>query len=43
MAIRPYGRGTIGRVVKVNGKLTHKIIGKPFTAQGDRYAKLCKM
>ena len=33
----------IGRVVKVNGKLTHKIIGKPFTAQGDRYAKLCKM
>lgn len=33
----------IGRVVKVNGQLTHKIVGKPFTAQGDRYAKLCKM
>ena len=33
----------IGRVVKENGQLTHKVIGQPFTAQGDRYAKLCKM
>ena len=33
----------IGRVVKKNGQLTHEVIGKPFTAQGDRYAKLCKM
>ena len=33
----------IGQVVKSKKGLTHKIIGKPFTAQGDRYAKLCKM
>jgi branched-chain amino acid transport system substrate-binding protein len=33
----------IGQVVKTGGKLTHKIIGKPFTAQGDRYASQCKM
>ena len=33
----------IGRVVKENGQLTHKVIGQPFTAQGDRYANLCKM
>jgi len=33
----------IGRVVKKGGALTHEIIGKPFTAQGDRYASQCKM
>ena len=33
----------IGKVVKVGGKLTHKVIGKAFSNQGDRYASLCKM
>ncbi len=33
----------IGQVVKAGGKLTHKVIGKPFSGQGDRYAALCKM
>ena len=33
----------IGKVVKKGGQLTHEVIGKPFTAQGDRYAKDCKM
>lgn len=33
----------VGRVVKKNGKLTHKVISKAFTDQKDRYYQECKM